>query len=59
LFRTGVTVQGGVFTAFFLIQDKLQCNFCAAWPIGVRRVAAMANQVARIGERGIVGHAKS
>ena len=41
-------MQHGVFSAFFIVQHKLQRNARAAWPLRMRRAAAVADQVAGV-----------
>ncbi len=54
--RRRVAVQHAVFRAFLVVQHELQRHPCAARPLRMGRVAAVAGQVARI--VGIsVGHA--
>jgi hypothetical protein len=51
--RRGVAMQDIVLAAFLVIDDELQSDARAIWPIGVRRRAAIADHVAWIG---VVGH---
>ena len=51
-------MQDAVFSALFVIEYKLQRHAGFAWPLGVRGLWAIANQVTRVGGRGVVmGHA--
>jgi hypothetical protein len=55
LLRARVAVQHTVFAAFLVVQHELHGNARAAGPAGVRRVAAVADEVARVGQGGVVG----
>ena len=59
LFAAGVAVQGGVFAAFFVVENKLHRHPGLAGPLGVRRVAAVADQVAGVGPGAVVVHGGS
>ena len=47
-------MQHGVLAAFFVIQNKLHGNAGLTWPLRMGRVAAIADQVARVGQGGVV-----
>ena len=49
-------MQHSVFAAFFIVQNKLHRHARLAWPLGLRRVAAMAAQVAGVMRVGGVAH---
>ncbi|MNJ55768.1 hypothetical protein D3C77_512860 [compost metagenome] len=55
LFGTGVAMQHAVFAAFFVIQHELHGDARAPGPLRVGRIAAIADEVAGIRKRGIVG----
>ena len=46
LLRAGIAVQHAVFAAFFVVQDELHRDARAARPVGMQRVAAVADQIA-------------
>ena len=56
LLAARVSMQGGVFAAFFVVQHKLHSYPGLARPLGVRWVAAIADQVAGIGQGAVVVH---
>ena len=49
LLAAGIAVQHRVLAAFFVVQHKLHRDAGPAGPLGMRRVAAVASQVAWIG----------
>ncbi|MNQ81718.1 hypothetical protein D3C85_967520 [compost metagenome] len=55
LFGSRVSVEHAVFTAFFVIQHKLDRDARIAGPLRMRRIASVADQVAGVGQRGVVG----
>ena len=54
LLGPGITVEHGVFAAFLVIQHKLHGDAGLARPLRVRRLAAVAAQIARVGRARVV-----
>ena len=49
-----IAMQHRVFTALFVVQNKLHCNARLTWPLGVRGVFGVAHQIAGVGRRAVV-----